>query len=263
MLKGDPRPTLARANALTGAHDLAGDAGDDAASRVWGEEALALHRALGNAWGVAYVQMGLGLTFAMEDRFAEAKPLLEESVRGFRDLGDEHWEMQTSRRLAWAYEELGDATRAREIQEDNLRRARALGDAFIESRSLAVLAQYHLDEGRVEPAVPLLAEAHRVGRGRPGIPDRYQEVILVCRFALALALVGEAAAAIRLLGCAEAGFEEIEVDEERWVVRMNDRTRELVRGMFDEAAGAAEAEEGRRLTVDQAVTLALDALRST
>ncbi len=183
--------------------------------------------------------MGLGLTFAMEDRFAEAKPLLEESVRGFRELGDEHWEMQTSRRLAWAYEELGDATRAREIQEGNLRRARALGDAFIESRSLAVLAQYHLDEGRVEPAVPLLAEAHRVGRGRPGIPDRYQEVILVCRFALALALEGEAAAAIRLLGCAEAGFEEIEVDEERWVVRMNDRTRELVRAMFDEATAAA------------------------
>ena len=207
--------------------------------------------------------MGLGLTFALEDRFAEAKPLLEESVRGFRELGDEHWEMQTSRRLAWAYEELGDANRAREIQEGNLRRARALGDAFIESRSLAVLAQYHLDEGRVEPAIPLLAEAHRVGRGRPGIPDRYQEVILVCRFALALALVGEAAAAIRLLGCAEAGFEEIEVDEERWVVRMNDRTRELVRAMFDEATAAAEAEEGRRLTVDQAVTLALDALRST
>ena len=85
----------------------------------------------------------------------------------------------------------------------------------------------------------------------------------MCRFALALALEGEAAAAIRLLGCAEAGFEEIEVDEERWVVRMNDRTRELVRAMIDEAAAAAEAEEGRRLTVDQAVTLALDALRST
>jgi tetratricopeptide (TPR) repeat protein len=210
--------------------------------------------------------MGLGLIFALEDRFAEAKPLLEESLRGFRELGDDHWEMQTSRSLAWAYESLGDVPRAREIHEGNLRRSRALGDAFIESRSLAVLAQYHLDEGRVEPAIPLLAQAHRVGRGRPGIPDRFQEAILVCRFALAVALRGEAATAIRLLSCADAGFEELEIGEgqgERWVVRMNDRTRAIARSSIDGATEAAAVEEGRKLTVDQAVTLALGALRST
>ena len=246
-LDGDPRPTIARANALTGAFDLAGDAGDPAASRPWGEEALALHRALGNAWGVAYVQMGLGLLFAMEERFAEAKPLFEESVRSFRELGDEHWEMQTNRRLAWTYEELGDVPRAREIQQENLRRARAIGDVFIEAKSLAVLAQYDLDAGRVEPAIPLLAEAHRTQRGRRGIPDRYWAVILVCRFARALALRGEAAATIRLLSCAEAGFEELEINEgnaERWVLRMNDRTREMVRASIDDAT-VAERGRGR------------------
>lgn len=263
-LDGDPRPTIARANALTGAFDLAGDAGDLAASHAWGEEALALHRALGNEWGVAYVQMGLGLVLAFEDRFAEAKPLFEESLRGFRELGDEHWEMQTSRRLAWAYETLGDKPRARQITEDNLRRARARGDAFMEAKSLAVLAQYDLDEGRVEPAIPLLAEAHRVQGGRRGIPDRYWAVILVCRFARALALRGEAAAAIRLLSCADAGFEELEINEgdaERWVIRMNNRTRELVGSSIDEATAACAAEEGRKLTVDEAVTVALNLLR--
>jgi predicted ATPase len=264
-LGGDPRPTIARADALTGAFDLAGDAGDPAASRPWGEEALALHRALGNAWGVAYVQMGLGLLFAMEERFAEAKPLFEESVRSFRELGDEHWEMQTNRRLAWTYEELGDVPRAREIQQENLRRARAIGDVFIEAKSLAVLAQYDLDAGRVEPAIPLLAEAHRTQRGRRGIPDRYWAVILVCRFARALALKGEAAATIRLLSCAEAGFEELEINEgnaERWVLRMNDRTREMVSSSIDEPTATASTDEGRRLTVDQAVTLALGLLNS-
>jgi predicted ATPase len=260
-LGGDPRPTIARANALTGAFDLAGDAGDQVASRAWGEEALALYRALGDDWGVAYVQMGLGLIFAFEDRFAEAKPLFEESVRGFRELGDEHWEMQTSRRLAWAYESLGDLRRARQIQEENLRRARASGDAFIESRSLAVLAQYELDQGRVEPAIPLLAEAHRIGGGRPGIPNRYQEVILVCRFALALAMKGEAAAATRLLACADAGFEELEVDAERWVIRMNDLTRELVGSSIDEPTAARATEEGRKLTVDEAIEFALGVLQ--
>jgi predicted ATPase/class 3 adenylate cyclase len=80
-LQQDPRPMIARANALLGAADLAGDAGDFDASRAWGEEALALHRAAGNDWGVSYVQLGLGLILAQEDRFQEAKVLLERSVR--------------------------------------------------------------------------------------------------------------------------------------------------------------------------------------
>jgi predicted ATPase/class 3 adenylate cyclase len=262
-LSGDPRPTIARANALTGAFDLAVDDGDYAAARELGEEALQLNRALGNAWGVAYVQMGLGLLLNLQDRFAEAKPLLEQSVRGFHELGDDHWEMQTSRRLAWVYEALGDVRRAREIQGDNLRRARATGDAFVEARSLAVLAQYDLDEGRVEPAIPLLAEAHRIQRGRTGIPYRYWGTILVCRFARALALKGEAAGTIRLLSCAAAGFEELEVNEgnaEPWVVRMIDETREMVRPAIDEATATAATEEGRKLTVDEAVSQALAVL---
>ena len=264
-LEGDPRPTIPRANALTGAFDLAGDDGDYAASREFGEEALPLYRALGDDWGVAYVQMGLGLLLNLEDRYVEAKPLLEEAIRGFRELGDEHWEMQTSRRLASVYESLGDVGRARAIQEENLRRARAGGDAFIEARSLAVLAQYDLDEGRVEPAIPLLVEAHRIQHGRRGVAYRYQEAIIACRFALALALKEEAAAAIRLLSCADAEFEELEIGSgsgEGWVVRMNNRTREMARRSIDEATAGREEEEGRKLTVDQAVTLALGLLRA-
>jgi tetratricopeptide (TPR) repeat protein len=263
-LGGDPRPTIARANALTGAHDLSSDAGDDAASRVWGEEALELHRALGNDWGIAEVLLGLGLLLAFEDRFAEAQPLFEESVRGFRELGDEHWEMKASRRLAWTYESLGDLRSAREIQGENLRRARARGDAFMESNSLAVLAQYDLDAGRVEPAIPLLEEAHRIQRSRPSLPDRYWGVVLVCRFARALALKDRAEATLRLLACAEARFEELDINEgkaERWLVRMNDETRQMVSSSIDEGTAADDAEAGRRLTVDEAIESGLKLLR--
>lgn len=265
-LDGDQRPTIARADALTGAFDLAGDDGDYGASRELGEEALALHRELGNEWGVAYVQMGLGLLLSLEDQPAEAKPLLEESVRGFRELGDDHWEMQTSRRLAWAYESLGDVPRAREIHEENLRRAREIGDSLTEAKSLAVLAQYHLEEGSVEPAITLLAEVDELIRGRRGISYQYEALTLVCRFARALALKGEAVATLRLLSCADAGFEELEIREgnaEGWVVRMNNETREMVVSSTDDEEAVAASEDGRKLAIDQAVTLALEALGST
>jgi hypothetical protein len=207
--------------------------------------------------------MGLGVTLAMGDRFGEAKPLFEEEVRGFRELGDQHWEMQTSRRLAWTLDVLGDIAQARQIHEDNLRRAREQGDVFIEARTLAVLAMYHLEEGQVESAVPLLVEAQRLQQGRTAIPDRYNSVTNVCRFARALALKGEAAGAIRLLASAEAAYEELDVHQgqgEGWIRRMNDETREMASASIDEATAAREAVEGRKLTIDQAVTLALDTL---
>jgi predicted ATPase/class 3 adenylate cyclase len=73
-LRGRPAgPTLTLANALTGAADLAGDDGDEAAERALAEEALANHRAVGNNWGIAYVQMLLGLSLGFEDRFVEAR----------------------------------------------------------------------------------------------------------------------------------------------------------------------------------------------
>jgi predicted ATPase/class 3 adenylate cyclase len=260
-LAADPRPTVARLGALVGAHDLSADDDDDAASRAWGEEALALARSLGNDWAVAYVHMGLGLVFAMVEDFAAARPLLEESVRGFEELGDEHWEMQASRRLAWSYEELGDLARAREIHRENVQRARDRGDTFIEARSLAVLATYELEEGHVEPAIPLLEEAYRLARDRPGLPDRLAQVINVSRFARALALTGEAEATIRLLACSDARFEDLELPAERWVDRMNDRTRELIGTTVDGATAARASEEGRKLTVDEAVALAVRLLR--
>jgi hypothetical protein len=41
---------------------------------------------------------------------------------------------------------------------------------------------------------------------------------------------------------------------------MNDETREMASASIDEATAAREAVEGRKLTIDQAVTLALDTL---
>src|SRR5439155_1412285 len=51
-LRADERRTPARARALNGAADLGGlGRGDDEAVRFWAEQALALHRDLGDDWG--------------------------------------------------------------------------------------------------------------------------------------------------------------------------------------------------------------------
>jgi hypothetical protein len=176
---------------LIGAHDLSGDAGDEPTSRALGEEALALGRMLGNDWAVAYVHMGLGLGFAMEDEFAAARALLEESVRGFTKLGDEHWEMQASRRLARRTKSLATSSeRARSRRGTSAARGRSV----VRRRSV------------------------RGPQGARGAMDHQDE-------------------------------------------RPNARVDRL--GGRGGATAARASEEGRKLTVDQAVTLALDALRSS
>jgi hypothetical protein len=78
-----------------------------------------------------------------------------------------------------------------------------------------------------------------------------------------LALKGEDAAAIRLLASAEAGFEDLDVLQgqaaEGWIDRMNN-AREMASASIDEATAVREAVEGRKLTIDQPATLALDTL---
>ncbi len=260
-LASDERPTPARARALIGACDLAGDAGDDATSQARAEEALTLCRSLGDEWGAAYALLGLGLTFAERD-WEAARDCFEESLRLFRGLGNEHWAMQVTRRLAWSYEALGDLARARGLQENVLRRARAAGEAFIEARALSTLAQYSLDDGDVDDALPLLADAHRILRGRPNSPDRYAHALLVSRLAFALAQQEHPSAAAELLSCFEAVPDEVSPAQEAWVMRMNEKTAALIRGCIDGDALAQARERGRRLTVDEAVELALAELGS-
>ena len=97
VLRTDGRPTAARAKALNGAAVMAVNSGDGAAARLRAEEALALHRELGDAWGAAYSGFMLG---AAEDDAARAQQLYEESVRVFRELGDEHSALLATRNLA-------------------------------------------------------------------------------------------------------------------------------------------------------------------
>jgi predicted ATPase/class 3 adenylate cyclase len=257
-LAGDERPTAARAHALMGAAEFAGGMGDEATARLRGEEALALLRTLSDDWAVAFTLFGLGFALSQHDDFEAAHERFAESVRIFDELGDEHWALQASRRLAFSYVELGDHERARAVQEDVLHRARASGDTFIESKALAALGQYALDAGRTDEAVPFLVEAHRVQSvHRWSLADRYWSAVLVCRFARALALRDRPGPAAELVSCFEGLLAETEVLLESHVARMNDVTLTMIREQLDEEAIAQAWQRGAGLTYDQAVDLAL------
>jgi predicted ATPase len=256
-LQLDQHPTAARAKALTGAAHMARDSGDYSTARIRAEEALALHRMLGDAWGTAHSLLWLGCAVADEREFRAARRLFDESGALFGELGDERYALFATRMVAWMHNELGDRKRARAVHEENLERARGLHDRGLEATTLGALASYAVDEGRVDDARSLSTQSLRIYAelgSRSGIAQQ------LFRCAGALAIAGKAGAATRLLSCAEALHEDLGMGVMPHLVAENKITLAAIRGHLDDAAFAEACEEGRSLTADEAVKLALDAL---
>jgi predicted ATPase/class 3 adenylate cyclase len=255
-LTADERPTAARANALNGAALMALDSGDATMMKLRAEEALALHLELGDAWGAAVARFQLGHATMHHSRDLRlAQQLFEESVRGFRELADEHYTLLATHGLAVAHYLLDDLDVARDLHEQELRAARSLGNRRIVARALAQLAVVAVDQGRVDDAFAMLEEAARIDRE---VGEMVELAVDLSRFAHALAATDRARAAATLLSSSEAFRAEIGATFLPWAVKMNARTLAAIRSQIDEAAFAEAWEQGRALSVDQAVAMALD-----
>jgi predicted ATPase/class 3 adenylate cyclase len=253
LLRADERPTAARARALVGSAVMAANGEDLATGRLRAEEALALHRTLGDAWGAAYSIFMLAMIATEESDWAKAKPLFEESMGAFHELGDEHYTLLATEALAWMYSNLGEPERSRALHEDVLRRARAQSDEAVVALQLDQLATFARDEGRLQDALEMLKESLRISRDL-NMPGGITESL--CRFADLLAAEGRVEIAARLLCRAEDLSEEIG-GVPSWVGEMNEKTLATIRTQLDEAALGEAWEQGRNLTVDEAVELAL------
>lgn len=254
-LADDRSPTAARAKALNAAASLAIGGADVATSRARASEALDLHRQLGDDWGVAG-SLYLLATAAADDRdFKAARNLLEESLQLWREVGDRFYTLLAMRMLAWAYRELGEVDRASLLIEDVLQQARAAGYKHLQVHALESFAHDAAPRGRFTEAASLLKEAYELNRE---LGDRFRDAIIVCRFARVLAYAGKVETAARLLGAGEALYEEMGATPMAWLQRGNDQALALISEHLDNSHLARTLHEGRKLTADEAIALALD-----
>jgi predicted ATPase/class 3 adenylate cyclase len=248
LLAADNDLTAARGRALNGAARLAFVGGDSAATTVYAQEALEINRACGESWHAAHSVLLLGTA---ECNPAQATKLLEESVRLFTVIGDEHFTLLSMFNLAYTCKELGDRERARALYEDVLRRARKLPNARTEALALGNLAGMASDEGRDDDALPLLKAALRIDRDLGDVRLAAREL---SRFAVVYAHEGRAASAARLLSISDALRQRIGAADDWYEF---DETLASIRAELGEDAFAEEWAEGRTLTLDDAIKLAL------
>jgi predicted ATPase/class 3 adenylate cyclase len=256
LLRAGEEPTAARAKALIGASAIAMSAGDVAAARRWAEQALGLNRELADPFGVAWATCLLGWAIQDEGDFEGARPHLEESVRLLRRLGADSFTLWATHLLAWNDFGRGEVERARELWEENLARARETRDRHVEALSLGVLASnFALDEGRVDEALSMLTEAYWIHRDldMPAIQAAFD----LHRFAGGLAVAGKPVAAARVLASAETLLEQTGARARPVVAEGIDQMISAIQAELDDSAFTEAWAEGRALTPDEAVDLAL------
>lgn len=252
-LRGE-EATEGRARALNGAGVLACTQGDYEAARVHLRESLRIRRALGNRPRVAGVLNNLGAVAYMQEAYAEAQRLYEESLALYRVV-DPTRIPGTLGNLGLVVFLQGDD--AREIEEEVLAHFRAADDDWNIVTSLNNLARVVRRQGDDAYAASLLGEGLTLGRnvGAAGIL-----VDLVEKVAGLVAARGEYDTAARLWGAAEAYRKRIGAPMEPVSHLGYERDLMAAKARSRERAFTAVWLEGRALDFDDAVTSALAAV---
>jgi predicted ATPase len=253
-LARDGSAAAARASALTGAVALAVDVKEFERGRRYADEALALYRQLDDAWGIARATFFQGYVAIESGDFAQARPCFEDSLEQFATLGAEHDVLLVLFNLSWAYEELGDAERARELENEYVRRARASGFPRQVAFGLDLQSSRARTDGRLAIALDAAIEALRIRRDDG---DTQHLLDGLSRVAAIHARAGRMKTSARLLSSSLHLHDEHGMSVPLYQEQRNAEMLTLIRGQLDDDAFDAAWDEGAKMSLDEAVTLAL------
>ena len=253
-LVSDESATAARASALIGAVALAVDVKEYGRGRQHADEALTLYRELDDAWGIARATFFQGYVAVESGDFAQARPHFENSLERFSALGSEHDVQLVLFNLSWACGELGDDDRARELENECVRRARASGLPRDVAFGLDLQSSRARDDGRLDVALDAALEALRI---RLDEGDVQHELDGLSRVAAIHARADRMQASARLLSSSLHLHEETGMRVPLYQEERNAATLVLIRSQLDEAAFAEAWKAGEKLSLDEAVALAL------
>jgi predicted ATPase/class 3 adenylate cyclase len=253
-LTADRKPTAERCLALISASDAAVNTGDLTQARRHLDDALAIADSLGDSYLSVLARCMDAWLLTDYERWSDALAIFDDVIPVLRDLGAWDVAIPANRTRAWMYEELGDLDRFWLLTEENLEHARAHGHRRIEARSLGALAERAANEGRFDDARELLVQSFRIDRELGNVPFVSLDLV---RFAVTHTREGRPEVAARLIARAVAVFEELGFSLESWMTKEVGDATAATRAQLDDASFDEAWEEGARMSLDEAVALAL------
>jgi predicted ATPase/class 3 adenylate cyclase len=239
-----------RGRALNGAGVLAWGQGDFAVARALHEESLTIFRELGDRQGIANSLFRLGnAADSPDDRTA----LYVESLTIFRELGDKRGIALSLKNLGLTSSQ-GDYAAARALHEESLTIFRELGDKRGIASSLCCLGNLASDQGDYAVARPLHEESLTIHRE---LGAKYGIASSLDAFADMAQKEQQAIRAVRLWEAATALHEVIGARREPADLEKHEEWMAQIREALGEESFLAACAEGRAMTLEQAVALAL------
>lgn len=294
LSRGQTASTQARARALMGAGSLANYQADYARALVLLQDSLALYRELDDKQGIAYCLNLLSHGKMMTGDLKGAQTALEESFAIFRDLDDTRGMGYSLYFLGSMFLAAGDVAAARPVLEDSLARLQEAGDQWWVGNALiqlgwgvnrqgdpaAALRMFHHaleisthfgDNRGTARAVMYIAEAKFSQGDYPAAHARYLEALkifreigdkwwgTVCLEGLAhlAAHQDHAARAARLLGAAQHMHDLLGAPVLASYREINELSADRARSQLGAQAFSSAWDEGRTLSYDEAVDLAM------
>ena len=230
--------------------------GDPLAARSLYEEALRLGREVDDQWNIAYSLTALGIMSAGERNFAAARSLFEEGLTIKRALGDKRsiaYSLNQLADLALAEENTGAA---RSLYEESLRIGQELGDKRGIAWSLSSLGLAAWAEGDFIAARVRFAESLAIF---VEVGDKNSAAESLGRVAEVAAIQGQPGRAARFFGSVQRLREAMGAAPQSPADRAeHDPSVASLRTTLGEEAFEAAWEEGRAMTLEQAIAYALD-----
>jgi predicted ATPase len=251
-LSANSQPSVHRLTALEGAYYFAYIEGDNERARSLLEEKLALARQLDNRAGIAAALHGLALVTAEAD-YDRAVALEEESLTFCEGARFSIFPLSALGYLAFRRD---DRQRARMFFERSTAVARTFRDEHELAHDLAFLAIITAYEGKQPEAMTLLQESITLARKIDSPPTLARRALPA--LATLRSLEGKAKEAVRLIAASETLVAKIGSSGGPLFRDLKKRVLEAAQNELDDEQIAAAFEEGKALTLDEALAGALE-----
>ena len=223
---------------LIGLGIMAATQGKAQAARAYYEECLVISREFGYKWGINQALNNLASLALEQGDYAAARAMYSESLSGRRESEGKYQVGQSLGNLGNVAYYQGDYPAARTLVQEALTISLELGDKPGAVTGLAVMAGVEAQSGRLRKE----QQDQAVGLGIDGAADA--EVI------------GTARRAAILIGVVDVVLETMGIVLDRVERRIYEQARAVTTELLDDAAFAAARQEGRDMTLEQAVAFA-------
>ncbi len=247
----------ARLKALNASGRMASLRGDYQSARKFYEESLAVSRAAGDKRQIALSSNDFGVMAYLEGDLAAARPFLEESLATGRELGDKEVITKSLTALGEMARTEGNYASARLLYEESLVLRRLTGNKDGVSNSLINLGAASCLEGDYQAALSCYAEALVIQKEMGHKTDISHSLD---GFAALAIECGDVERAARLAGAAEHLRESIGYELETSDRLFCDAYLKKLRGALSAEALAVACEQGRKMKLDEAIEMALEAV---